>query len=284
MSYWRRDSRKAAQGMTAHAIHRPTAHTAHQKKAHQTASHRATAHRARAREQKRSVFTWPFSFVVLLVAAATTFVSYALWPTWPSDPIAFDAPALPITVAGVLFEIPPAAIREAVQRHPGQHERVDLVFGWPSLTPSPTENKADKKPPLSADTAIAAAAEPEKERLFVTIEGLNGVLPPQERLRTIYPRYVEPQASAGPDGLVVLPFRSGTPYEGEDLIYAGSNPEQFFARCTRQDRAIPGTCINERGLDAAEITMRFPRDWLTEWRSIAASFDRLTEQLYSEKK
>jgi hypothetical protein len=80
----------------------------------------------------------------VLAAGATAFISYALWPTWPSDPVALDAPALPITVAGVLFELPPAAIRETVQRHPGQHERVDLAFAWPSLGPplttNPTEN------------------------------------------------------------------------------------------------------------------------------------------------
>ena len=240
--------------------------------------------RARARRRKRGVLTWLFAFTVLLVAGGSTFISYALWPTWPSDPIALDAPALPITVAGVLFEIPPAAIRESVQRHPGRHERVDLAFAWPSLTPPQADDRSDKKPPLRADNAIAAAAEPEKERLFVTIEGLNGVLPPLDRLRTIYPRYVEAQASTRPDGLATVPFRSGTPYDGEDLIYSASGPQQFFARCTRQDRAVPGTCINERALDAAEITMRFPRDWLSDWRSVTAGLDRLAGQLSPDKK
>ena len=47
------------------------------------------------------------------------FVAYMLWPTWPNAPIAADAPAIPITVAGVLFNVPPAAIRAEVQRHPG---------------------------------------------------------------------------------------------------------------------------------------------------------------------
>jgi hypothetical protein len=267
--------------MTAHAVPRSSAH---QPAAHSPAPARNAAHRARAHRRKQAVFTWPFAFLVLLVAGATTFISYALWPTWPSDPIALDAPALPITVAGVLFEIPPAAIREAVQRHAGAHERVDLAFAWPSLTPPQAEDKSGKKPPLRADNAIAAGAEPEKERLFVTIEGLNGELPPLERLRTIYPRYAEAQASTGRDGLAILPFRSGTPYDGEDLIYSASSPEQFFARCTRQDRAVPGTCINERALDAAEITMRFPRDWLTDWRNVAAGLERLAAQLHPEGK
>jgi hypothetical protein len=275
--------------MTAHAVHRSPAH---QPTAQRPVPPRKAAHRATARRRKRGlfndvfngVFTWPFAFIVLLVAGATTFISYVLRPTWPSDPIALDAPALPVTVAGVLFEIPPAAIRETMQRHPGEHVRVDLAFAWPSLTPPQADDKSDRKAPLSADNAIAAAAAPEKERLFVTIEGLNGVLPPLERLRTIYPRYIEPQAGAGPDGLATRPFRSGTPYEGEDLIYSASGPEKFFARCTRQDRAVPGTCINERAIDTAEITMRFPRDWLIDWRNVAAGFDRLAGQLHPDEK
>ena len=70
-------------------------------------------------------------------------------------------------------------------------------------------------------------------RLFVSIAGLGSELPPLDRLRTIYPRYAETKASAGPDGLAILPFRAGTPYDGQDLVYFGTNPEQFFALCTR---------------------------------------------------
>jgi hypothetical protein len=235
------------------------------------------------RRRHGAVLTWPFAFLVLAVAAVAALISYLLWPSWPSEPIAADAPALPITVAGVVFEVPSAAIRERVQRHPGQHERLDLVFTWPALTPPPGKNGARDKTPLDAQSAIAAAAEPEKERVFVTIAELAGVLPPLERLRTIYPRYVAPQASAGPDGLAILPFRNGTPYDGEDLIYAGNSPEQFFARCTRQAGAVPGTCISERAVDGAQIAIRFPRDWLAEWRNVAGAFDRLAARLHRDK-
>jgi hypothetical protein len=110
------------------------------------------------------------------------------------------------------------------------------------------------------------------------------VLPPLERLRTIYPRYLTSQADAGPDGLAVLPFRSGTPYDGEDLVYPVGNPEQFFAGCTHRAGAVPGTCISERALEGAQITIRFPRDWLGDWRHVAAGFDRLTAQLRPEKR
>ena len=44
-------------------------------------------------------------------------------------------PSLPITIGGVAFNVPPAAIRFKVQRRPGAQARVDLSFVWPSLTP-----------------------------------------------------------------------------------------------------------------------------------------------------
>jgi hypothetical protein len=244
--------------------------------------------RRKARNQRRgparAVLTLPFAAIILLVAAAAAFVAYVLWPTWPSEPVALDAPAIPVTVAGVLFDIPPAAIREAVQRHPGQHERIDLYFDWPGLTPPQPDNKLADKPPIDADNAAAAATATEAKRLFVTIAGLGAVLPPLERLRTIYPRYIESQAAAGPDGLAILPFRAATPYAGEDLVYIGSSPEQFFARCTRPGRTVPGTCIHERMVDTAEITLRFPREWLSDWRSVATGFDRLVAQLHPPAK
>ncbi len=246
-----------------------------------------TAHalpRAKSRRGKTAVLTAPFLSLVLIVAAATGCVSYLLWPTWPSDPPTFDVPALPVTVGGVLFEVPPAAIRAKVQRQPGQHERIDLVFSWPELSPPPNNGGVRDNRPIDEENATAALAEAENDRLFVTIVGLAGVLPPLERLRTIYPRYVAAQVAAGPDGLAVLPFRSGTPYDGEDLVYATVNPERFFARCTRASGGVAGTCISERALDGAQIGIRFPRDWLSNWRTVAAGFDRLTAQLHADRR
>jgi hypothetical protein len=230
------------------------------------------------------VLTGPFVLIVAMVAATTACVSYLLWPTWPSDPLALDVPALPVTVGGVLFEVPPAAIRAKVQRHAGQHERLDLVFSWPDLTPANDRILRDNGP-IDEANATATLAEAENTRLFVTVVALAGVLAPIERLRTIYPRYAAAPATSGPDGLAVLSFRSGTPYDGEELVYAAENPEWFFARCTRAAAALlRGTCISERALDGAQIGIRFPRDWLNDWRKVAAGFDRLVAQLHPAKR
>jgi hypothetical protein len=227
---------------------------------------------------------------------AACFVAYVLWPSWPGRPIALDAPSLPITIAGTLFEVPPAAIRVAIERHPGSQERLDLAFSWPSLRPLQPDAGPEARPDASSDaeppalaggsgsspTNAAAAAVDASDRLFVTIAPLGQMLPAAERLRSIYPRYVASHAAAGAQGLAIVPFRADTPYEGEDLVYLGDNPSQFYARCTRPSGVMPGTCMQERSIGAADVTLRFPRDWLNDWQSVSAGFDRLMAQLHPQ--
>lgn len=228
----------------------------------------------------------PFVLLIWPLLAAGGFVGYALWPTWPSATIALGAPALPVTVAGVLFEVPPAAIRTAVQRHPGPHERIDLAFLWPSLKPPQADLKNDAVPVDGIEPGSLATPSTKSEaadasgRLFVTVVPLGSLMPPAERLRSIYPHYVQAQpAVVGANGLAILPFRAGTPYDGEDLAYFAADADRFYARCTRPNGTIPGTCIEERLLGAADMTLRFPRSWLGDWKSVAGGFDRLIAQL-----
>jgi hypothetical protein len=235
----------------------------------------------RLRRNTRSLLL-PLVLLFALMAALVSFVSYVLWPTWPNGATALDAPALPVIVAGVLFNVPTAAIRASVERQPGAHERIDLVFLWPSLEPPPPEGVASAET-LAPGDSDALPPSNGGNRLFVTITGLGNVLAPVERLRTIYPRYFQSQATTADDGLAVLPFRAGTPYEGEDLVYSADKPDRFFGRCTREGvRALPATCIHERLVDTAEMTLRFSRAWLRDWRGLVAGFDRLVAQLHQQ--
>jgi hypothetical protein len=221
--------------------------------------------------------------VAATIVVTATLVSYLLWPTWPKAQVSLDAPTIPVIVAGVLFNVPPASVRAKMQRQPGTHERMDLVFLWPSLTPPSPDSLADVKLPAAED-GEAPPAPHGNDRLFVTITGLGAVLPPLVRLRTIYPRYIETQATAGPDGLAIVAFRPGTPYDGEDLVYFADVPEQFFARCSRAAHSLPGTCIQERAAGAAVITLRFSRERLEDWHNTAAGFDRLVATLQPQSK
>src|SRR5262245_31093608 len=205
--------------------------------------------------------------LLALAAVAATFIAYVLWPRWPGLPMGADAPALPITIAGTAFNVPPAAMRIPLQRRAGAHERVDLAFLWPSL-----------EPPAVAVRTPGAIAPQAIDRLFVTIASAGDTLPPAERIKTIYPRYVAADAIAEPNGLVVRAFRSGTPYQGEDLIQ--DTAAGFLVRCSRDSAGpTPGICLFSRRIEHADIVVRFPRDWLSDWRALDAGIERLIESL-----
>jgi hypothetical protein len=228
------------------------------------------AERARSRLSagSRGVLALPVAILAALVVCAVVFIVYVLWPRWPEPPLKADAPALPITIGGVPFNVPPAAIRVPVQRRPGAQERVDLAFLWPSLEPPDPAAK-----PTAADTPRPADA---MQRIFVTIALASDGLAPAERVKTIYPRYVAAMPSSGPGNLAVLAFRDDSPYRGEDLIYDGGSPESFLVRCSRSGPGpTPGICLYEQRIEAADITVRFPRDWLTDWHTVAAKIDGL---------
>jgi hypothetical protein len=196
------------------------------------------------------------------VLLAVTPVAYMLWPQ--PAPVSVDAPSLPIIVGGVTFNVPPAAIRVKVQRRAGNQPRIDLVFLWPSL-----------KPPDPAVKATPTVAPNLGERLFVIVAASDGALPPAERLKVIYPRYTGTTPVVRPDGLTAQSFRAGTPYQGEELIYDASKPERFLLRCTHKIGVTPGMCLHERRIATADVTVRFPRDWLSDWQAVADGIDRL---------
>ena len=181
------------------------------------------------RRSGRSLVVLPVVLVLLVAAAAMALIAYVLWPRWPSAAIAPDAPTLPITVAGVAFNVPPAAIRVPVQRRPGAHERVDLVFLWPSLElPDP-----NAKPAAPTQGTVPPPA-PTLQRIFMTIASAGDTLAPADRAMTIYPRYTAAEAETGPGDLTVLAFRADTPYQGEDLDL----------RCDRA--GLPGALHSQR--------------------------------------
>jgi hypothetical protein len=209
----------------------------------------------------------PLLGLALLLVLALAGVAYMLWPRWPAA-VQPDAPALPISIGSVTFNVPPAAIRAPVQRHAGAHERIDLAFLWPSLQP----------PDPAAKPGVNGVAG-KVERLFVTVAASNGAMPPLERIKTIYPRYATSEPQPGPEGLAVLPFRGDTPYQGEDLIYDAEVPDRFLVRCSRGKPPTPGTCLHEQRVGDADITARFPRDWLAEWRDVAAAIEKVVTGL-----
>jgi hypothetical protein len=213
----------------------------------------------------------PISVAAGIAAGAIALVAYILWPTWGTDP-ARGPGRLPVQVGGTLFNVPTAAIRRKIQKHSGPQERVDLSFTFPALEPP----EAPKH--VSADT-VEEQPQP-IDRIFVSIAAHRDTLAPDMRLRTIYPRYLEQTSTQVDDGLTMHSFKEGSPYSNEDMFIA-TNPA-MSARCTR-DAATPGMCLNERRIEGADLTFRFPRSWLSQWRDVAGAMERLTAQMYGKR-
>ena len=206
-----------------------------------------------------------------ITLSAMAVVGYLLWPTW--GPKASSSPArLPVSVGATLFNVPTMAVRRKIQRHSGPQERVDLSFTFPAL------EAPDAPKHVSADT-VEESIQP-IDRIFLSISAHHDVLAPGTRVRTIYPRYLEQASPPGQDGLTMRAFRDGTPYSNEDLFLAKA--PNLYARCTR-DAATPGMCLSERRIDGADLTFRFPRSWLAQWRDVANAMDRLTLQLHGPR-
>jgi hypothetical protein len=203
-----------------------------------------------------------------LTIGAIALVAYLLWPTWGRD-ASSDPARLPVSIGATLFNVPTMAVRMKIQRHSGPQERVDLSFTFPAL------EAPDAPRHISADT-VEEAIQP-IDRIFLSISAHHDTLAPETRVRTIYPRYLEQASTPGQDGLTMRAFRDGTPYSNEDLFFA--NTPNLSARCTR-DGATPGMCLSERRIDGADLTFRFPRQWLAQWRDVANAMDRLTVQLH----
>jgi hypothetical protein len=179
---------------------------------------------------------------------------------------------LPVSIGSTLFNVPSASIRMKIQHHSGPQERIDLNFAYPSLEPPEAPKRVSA---ADVDDAMQPI-----DRIFLSVAAHHDSLAPDIRARTIFPRYLDQTTTAGEDGLAMRAFREGSPYGGEDLFSAGA--PNFVARCTRE-AATPGMCLSERRVEGADLTFRFPRSWLAQWRNVAEAMDRLTQQLHSQK-
>jgi hypothetical protein len=224
-----------------------------------------------ARRHRRGLMA-PVIVAGTLAVGAIALVAYLLWPTWRTASVS-DPARLPVSVGATLFNVPPQAIRMRIQRHSGPQERLDLYFDFPSLA-VPEGPKH-----VSADTVEDAAMQP-IDRIFLSIAAHHDVMAPDVRLNTIYPRYLDQTATATQDGLTMRAFRDGTPYSNEELALADA--PALAARCSR-DGATPGMCLSERRIGGADLTFRFPRRWLAQWREVANAMDRLTLDLHGPK-
>ena len=77
------------------------------------------------------------------------------------------------------------------------------------------------------------------------------------------------------------PFRDGTPYQGEDMMYderqSRALPRPLHARRREgaSDRHVPVRAADRQ----AELTARFPREWLSDWAEVSQGLEALIAKL-----
>ena len=219
---------------------------------------------SRRRKRRGSFIPMAVSFVI--AGAAIAAVAYLLWPTWHKSTNT-GPDRFPVSVGGTFFNVPSFAFRRSVQKHSGPQESVDLQYQYPSL--SAVEHRSANAETFDLNTLKI-------DRILLTISAHNDAMSPDERLNTIYPLYINEALINQHDGLTTKPFRDGSPYENESLMI-GDSPA-LAAICTR-DGDTPGMCNSTRRVNGADLTFRFPRAWLRQWRQVAESMDHLTAQL-----
>ena len=123
----------------------------------------------------------------------------------------------------------PRRSAQQVQRHPGPQERIDLVFRVAVADAAAAGRQADRQAAQSGKRRSEPRRATAGKRLVRHHRGAwarccrrsSGCAP---SIRVIS----RPKPPPGADGLAILPFRAGTPYEGEDLVYFGSQSGAVF--------------------------------------------------------
>jgi len=200
-------------------------------------------------------------FVAVLAAVGIASIVYLLLPRWIVEQAPVDAPRLPISIAGVVFNIAPAAIRFPVQRRAGPQDRVDLAYTWPDLG-APDSHAGVSMARLfgrhrggAIDHAAVGAAPID----------LSALCRHAVRVRAGRP-------SSSRRSATTRPMRART------CSTIPAAPDRFLVRCTRSHDALTlATCLYELPDGAAALTFRFPRDWLGDWPAVVSATDRLIE-------
>ncbi|HEY0219985.1 MAG TPA: hypothetical protein VGC26_09525 [Afipia sp.] len=234
-------------------------------------SSRTLSSRAAGR-RKRHHHLIPLVTSCVIGASALAAIVWLLWPTWTFE-IAGDPDRLPMMIGDTLFNVPTKSVRVKLQKRTGPQERVDLAFVYPSLTPPEAPRH------VTAETVETDL--PPIDRLLVSIAAHHDAMSPTERLGTIYPHYWDTNTTRLESGLTVRAFRDNSPYAGEDLVTDDSS--SFVARCTR-DAATPGMCLSARRIEGADLTFRFPRAWIAQWRDVSVAMERLVAWMHAARK
>jgi hypothetical protein len=114
--------------------------------------------------------------------------------------------------------------------------------------------------------------------VLVTIHPADGSMAPTERAKHLYARFLSAAATPEEGGLIRRRFRTGTPFEGEDLVLSAPDGRAFAARCLDAASAVATACVAEMRLGALDVQARFAPSLLPRWEALSAGLKGLVER------
>ena len=202
------------------------------------------------------------SVLVVCAAAGVYLLPDLRIPTFrvPEPPAEASTQAIEAEVAGAHFAYAPALARDDATAAGGAQERLAFVVHFPDFGPAPRLEKPQ-------DAAKARA-----ERVLVTVATKDDSPNPADRPSQLYARFLESEASVGPEGLVMRRFEQGSPYDLEQLYIAPPDGRDFFARCPKaveENGAGEEFCLFVFRDGSIDVELRFAPALLEQWPALA---------------
>lgn len=189
-------------------------------------------------------------FALAIGANAAWLLHDAREPSQPDGEVRVD-------LNGSVIWLPRALMRDPAQQGGGRMVRVDLAVSRGDFAPIPVSRLAQ------ADEVVGGIL-----NMSIAHAGQNPA--PAEQLQQLYARFLRPETQLGPAGLTRREFRPGTPYE-DKLLFIGAGPlgtnqsRLFIALCPLHAADIE-PCIARLRQETLDITLRFSKEALADWR------------------
>jgi hypothetical protein len=170
------------------------------------------------------------------------------------------------------LKLPANVVRTDIQRKTGTAEQIDLVLTWPELEGYTQENRS-----RFYDVTAAGSL------LFVEISQRTMTHDMAGRFEPIYKLLLQPQAEAGPAGLVRYNFKDDSTYHGEVLFVSAPGTDPAFAiRCTlpaENQQASNTDCQydTDAGQDLT-VMPRYSKHLLPQWKEIDTAIKTYIKQ------
>lgn len=170
-----------------------------------------------------------------------------------------------LPVGRVIFAVPDIYQRAALMQ--GAARGPTYVLNWPDLTPFSLPQINTQKPlPFHLPQDV----------LQLSLKAAEGIAA-EEKLRTLYPRYLSEKSTALPHDMIWVPFLDKSPFSGEALVSDAAMSGQLVVLCPIMTSApLPQTCIaSMRFADSVDVEIRFVQKHLSDVHDMQSAVRRL---------